>query len=125
MTSDAPAPSRRRDRRRAARVSGPSLTPLPRLTNRFPPLEILSAEQLERILAAAYRVLEEAGLEIRSAAVREVYRRAGALVDEATQMVRLGRDLIEAQLASAPERFVLHARNPARHLQVGDNVVNF
>ena len=88
MTSDTPAPSRRRDRGRAARVSGPSLTPLPRLTNRFPPLEILGAEQLERILEAAYRVLEEAGLEIRSAAVRDVYRRAGALVDEATQLVR-------------------------------------
>jgi len=125
MTSEAPAPSRRRDRGRAPRVSGPSLTPLPRLTNRFPPLEILSAEQLERIIAAAFRVLEEAGLEIRSAAVREVYRRAGAVVDETTQMVRLGRDLIEAQLASVPERFVLHARNPARHLHVGDNVVNF
>jgi trimethylamine---corrinoid protein Co-methyltransferase len=125
MTSDAPAPSRRRDRGRAGRVSGPSLAPLPRLTNRFPPLEILTAEQLERILEAAFRVLEEAGLEIRSAAVRDVYRRAGALVDEATQMVRLGRDLIETQLGSAPERFLLHARNSARHLHVGDNVVNF
>ena len=70
-------------------------------------------------------MLEEAGLEIRSAAAREVYRSAGALVDEATQMVRLGRDLVEAQLAHAPERFVLHARNPARHLHVGGNVVNF
>src|SRR6516164_11169153 len=125
MTSDAPAPSRRRDRGRAPRATGPTLAPLPRLANRFPPLEILSSEQVERILAAAFRVLEEAGLEIRSAAAREVYRRAGALVDEGTQLVRLGRDLIEAQLAHAPERFVLHARNPARHLHVGDNVVNF
>jgi trimethylamine--corrinoid protein Co-methyltransferase len=40
-------------------------------------------------------------------------------------MVRLGRELIEAQLRHAPERFVLHARNPARHLHVGENVVNF
>jgi len=124
MTSDA-APARRRDRARAARAGGPSLAPLPRLANRWAPLEVLSAEQLERILAAAYRVLEEAGLEVRSAAAREAYRRAGALVDEPTQIVRLGRDLIEAQLSHAPERFVLHARNPARHLHVGDNVVNF
>ena len=106
MTSEAPAPSRRRDRGRAARAAGPSLAPLPRLTNRWAPLEVLSAEQLERILDAAYRVLEEAGLEVRSAAAREVYRRAGALVDEPTQLVRLGRDLIEAQLSHAPERFV-------------------
>ena len=39
--------------------------------------------------------------------------------------MRIGRDLVEAQLAQAPERFVLHARNPARHLHVGGNVVNF
>ncbi len=117
--------SRRRDRGRPQRATGPSLAPLPRLANPWPPLEILSAEQVERILLAAFRVLEEAGLEIRSAPAREVYRRAGALVDEASQMVRLGRDIVEAQLPHAPERFVLHARNPTRHLHVGDNVVNF
>jgi len=85
----------------------------------------LTAEQVERILVAAFRILEEAGLEIRSPAAREAYRSAGALVDEETQMVRVGRDIVEAHLAHAPERFVLHARNPGRHLHVGDNVVNF
>jgi trimethylamine--corrinoid protein Co-methyltransferase len=123
--TDIPVRSRRRATGRAPRSTGPSLAPLPRLANHFPPLEILSAEQLERILVAAFRILAEAGLEIRSAAAREVYRRAGALVDDETQMVRLGRDIVEAQLAHAPQRFVLHARNPDRHLHVGDNVVNF
>jgi trimethylamine--corrinoid protein Co-methyltransferase len=104
---------------------GPSLAPIPRLMNPWPPLEILNAEQVERILAAAFRILEEAGLEIRSAAARDVYRRGGAMVDDATQMVRLGRDVVEALLARAPEQFVLHARNPERNLHVGGNVVNF
>jgi len=122
---EASAPPRRRDRSRAPRSTGPSLAPMPRLENRWPPLEVLSAEQVERILLAAFRILEEAGLEIRSAAARAVYRAAGALVDDETQLVRLGRELVTAQLAHAPERFVLHARNPARHLHVGDNVVNF
>jgi trimethylamine---corrinoid protein Co-methyltransferase len=120
------ASSRRRSRgARAPRSTGPSLAPLPRLTNRWAPLEILSAEQLEQILSAAFRVLEEAGLEIRSAAARQVFLRHGGLVDDETQMVRLGRDLVEAHLAHVPERFVLHARNPERHLHVGDHVVNF
>jgi trimethylamine--corrinoid protein Co-methyltransferase len=123
--SDAPAPSRRRERGRASRQTGPSLAPLPRLTNPWAPLELLTAEQVERILLAAFRILEEAGLEIRSVAARELYRRAGALVDESTQMVRLGRDLVEACLRHTPERFVLRARNPERHLHVGDRVVNF
>src|SRR5256884_3248051 len=123
--SEVPATSRRRDRGRAERSPGPSLAPLRRLTNRWAPREILTAEQVERILVAAFQVLEQAGLEIRSPAAREAYRRAGALVDESTQMVRLGRDMVEAHLADAPERFVLHARNPGRHLHVGGNGVNF
>ena len=123
--SEAPPQPRRRERSRAPRSTGPSLAPIARLKNPWPPLEVLTAEQVERILEAAYRVLEEAGLEIRSAAARAVYAQAGALVDESTQMVRLGRELVEAQLKTTPERFVLHARNPERHLQVGDNVVNF
>ena len=123
--TETPAAPRRRERSRAPRSTGPSLAPIPRLTNRWAPLEILTGEQVERILGAAYRVLEEAGLEIRSAAARAVFSKAGALVDESTQMVRLGRELVEAQLKTAPERFVLHARNAERHLQVGGNVVNF
>src|SRR3984885_9762652 len=123
--TEASTPTPRRGRTRPPRSTGPSLAPLPRLANPWPPLEILSSEQVERILVAAFQVLEEAGLEIRSAAAREVYRHAGALVDDATQMVRLGRELIEAQLAHAPARFVLHARNAQRHLHVGDNVVKF
>jgi trimethylamine---corrinoid protein Co-methyltransferase len=121
----APAAPRRRERTRAARSTGPSLAPLPRLVNRAPPLEVLNDEQVERIIAAAFRILEEAGLEIRSAAARALFRTAGALVDEESQMVRLGRDLVTAHLGHAPAQFVLHARNPARHLHVGGNVVNF
>jgi trimethylamine--corrinoid protein Co-methyltransferase len=123
--TETPAPSRRRERTRAPRSTGPSLAPIPRLCSPWAPVEILTAEQVERILLGAFRVLEEAGLEIRSAAARAVYAKAGALVDEPTQMVRLGRELVEAQLATAPEHFVLHARNSDRHLHVGGNVVNF
>ncbi|HEX8755806.1 MAG TPA: trimethylamine methyltransferase family protein, partial [Steroidobacteraceae bacterium] len=107
------------------RSTGPSLAPIPRLANRWPPLEILTGEQVERIVGAAFRVLEEAGLEIRSAAAREIYAKAGALVDEETQLVRLGRDIVGAHLKLAPSTFVLHARNAERHLHVGGDVVNF
>jgi trimethylamine---corrinoid protein Co-methyltransferase len=125
MTEPPATSPRRRERGRGGRSTGPSLAPIPRLENRWPPLEILTSEQVERIVLAAFRVLEEAGLEIRSAAAREVYRRAGALVDEGTQMVRLGRDIVQTHLALAPAGFVLHARNAERHLHVGGDVVNF
>src|SRR5207342_1157934 len=103
---------------------GLSLAPIARLSNPWAPLEILTTEQVERILEGAFRVLEEVGLEIRNAEAREYYRKAGALVDEAEQMVRMGRELVEAQLAHAPEHFVLHSRDPSRHLHGGGNVAN-
>ena len=123
--SEVVPPARRRGTGRSLRATGPVLAPLPRLEVPWSPLEVLSGEQVERILVAAFRVLEEAGLEIRSPAAREIFRKAGALVDDDAQQVRLGRDLVEAQLAHAPETFVLHARNPERHLHVGGRVVNF
>ncbi len=120
--SDTPSPRRRA---RSARIPGPTFAPLPRLANPFPPLEVLDAGQVERILSAAYRVLAESGLEIRSASARAEFRRGGAQVEEDTQTVRLARALVESYLAKAPERFVLHARNPAFNLHVGGNIVNF
>jgi trimethylamine--corrinoid protein Co-methyltransferase len=104
---------------------GPSFAPIARLAVPWAPLEILSAEQVERILTAAYRILEEAGMEIRSAAARAVYLRHGASVEEESQIVRLGRDVVEAHLKHAPEQFVLRARNRQRDLHVGGNIVNF
>ena len=120
-----PKPPRRRERARGARSMGPSLEPLPRLEVPWAPLDVLTGEQVERILSAAFQVLEEAGLEIRSTAARDIFRRAGAAVNDETQLVRLGRDIVEAALGAAPEQFVLHARNPLRHLHVGGNTVNF
>jgi trimethylamine---corrinoid protein Co-methyltransferase len=119
------APTRRRAQQRANRASGPALAPLGRLEVPWSPLEVLTVEQVERIVTAAYRVLEEAGLEIRSDAARGVFRAAGALVDDESQLVRIGRELVEAQLAHAPSNFVLHARNPARDLHVGGRTINF
>jgi trimethylamine--corrinoid protein Co-methyltransferase len=59
-------------KRRAPRNIGPSFAPLPRLTNPWAPLEILDAEQVERILGAAFQILEEADWRCARTAAREV-----------------------------------------------------
>lgn len=120
-------PPRRRERSRGPRSTQFALPErLPaRIGNPFPPVEIFRADDVERIVSAAYIILERAGLQVLSPAARDVYRRHGAEVDEATEMVRLPRALVQAHCARAPETFVLHARNPARDLHVGGNVVNF
>ena len=122
--TDAPPPPRRRERTSRGGTAS-AATALPRLQNPWPPVEIFSTEQVERLVVAAFRILEEMGLEIRSPAARAVFERHGAIVDHETGIVRLGRDIVEAFCSHAPERFVLHARNSARDLHVGGNVVNF
>jgi len=119
------APSGRRRERPARNRAAASTAPLPRLENPWPPVEIFDADAIARILNAAWRILEEGGLEIRSARARDAYRRGGAMVDGETGMVRLDRALLREVCAQAPERFVLHARNADRHLHVGGRVVNF
>ena len=63
---------RRRDRSLAARDTGASFAQLPRLQNRWPPLEIFSAAQVARLIEASFTLLETGGMEIRSALARAV-----------------------------------------------------
>jgi trimethylamine---corrinoid protein Co-methyltransferase len=118
---------RRRERVRAPRSTAFSLPPrVPaRLENPFPPVELYSPADVERIVDAAYTILERGGVEFLNATARAHLRGAGADVNDETGLVRLPRQLVRAACATAPTRFVLHARNPERHLHVGGNVVNF
>jgi trimethylamine---corrinoid protein Co-methyltransferase len=119
------AGARRRTNARGARGTATSHAALGRLTVPWSPIEVLTAEQVERILNVAYRLIAEEGIEIRGSRARDIYRANGATVDDATMMVRMDRATVENFAAKAPEKFVLRARNRARDLHVGGNVVNF
>ena len=99
--------------------------PLPPLVNPLPPLELIGQDQLMRIVDAAYRVLEEAGLEILSDRCLDIYASNGCKVDRETRMVRMDRDTVQHFVALAPEQYDLHARNPQRNTVIGGNTVNF
>ncbi|RWF37044.1 MAG: trimethylamine methyltransferase, partial [Mesorhizobium sp.] len=72
------------------------------LKNPFLPQPIFSDDQVAAIHDTALRVLEELGIKVLLPEARPIYAKAGALVDEDSQMVRIGRDMVEAALASAP-----------------------
>ena len=84
------------------------------LANPFAPQDLLSADAVAAIHATALRVLEDLGMKVLLPEARAIYRRAGALVDEESQMVRIGRDLVTAALASAPGRIRIRAREARR-----------
>ena len=91
----------------------------------YRPLEVLSDEQVERISDAAFRILEEVGLDFLHPEALDILRNAGAEMVPGSQRVRLDRGLVTAALASAPRQFTLHARNPAHDLPVGGRHVTF
>lgn len=93
----------------------------PRL--RYAPTEVVSADELEMIHESSLRVLEELGMDVLNAEARQIFADAGAIIEG--ERVRLGRDAIEAAMATAPSEFTLHATNPAHSLRIGGNWVAY
>ena len=118
---------RRRPGGRARREAGGLVPQLPwsEVQNPYPPLQLLSADQVEAIHLTSLRILEELGMEVMSARALAVLARAGATVDAATRTVRLDRGLVERALQSAPARFTLTPRNAGRRLVMGGDHINF
>lgn len=113
----------RRGRARSAR-SADSIAQLPWRTvkNLHPILPVLDPEGVETIHRASIGVLADLGIEVWSARARQLFADAGAIVEG--EVVRLGADIVEAALASAPGEFTLSSRNPDRALALGgDNLV--
>lgn len=120
-------PHRRRQGGRGRRLGGHQVPQLPpqQVINPYPPMEVLSADQLEAVHATSLRILEELGMEVMSTRALELLRAAGASVDPVTHNVRLDRGLVEAMLCRAPESFVLTPRNEAKRVILGANHINF
>jgi trimethylamine---corrinoid protein Co-methyltransferase len=119
--------NRRRQGGRGRRVDGTRVPQLPwtEVGNPYPPMEVLSADQLEAIHLTSLRILEELGIEVMSSRALGVLEAAGAEVDTAAKTVRLDRGLVEAALKSAPASFVLTPRNAAKRVIMGGNRINF
>ncbi|MEL6548988.1 MAG: trimethylamine methyltransferase family protein [Pseudomonadota bacterium] len=117
MSVDAVGTARRgRGARRAARQTR-DITMLPALKRKLPLTEPLSPEQVERIDAASMDILETVGVQFRDPVALDDWRRAGAKVSG--ERVYLDRGLVRELIATIPERFTIHARNPANALPFG------
>jgi trimethylamine---corrinoid protein Co-methyltransferase len=77
------------------------------LRNPFPPVPVFSEDRVAAIHQTALRVLEELGMKVLLPEARERFRKAGARVDDAAEMVFIGRDIIDAAIASAPRAFTV------------------
>ncbi|KAA3633958.1 MAG: methyltransferase [Proteobacteria bacterium] len=113
---------RHTNRRNASRGGRIPQLPWKQFEYRLPPLENLSADQLNTIHEATLDLLEHTGIEFMGQRARQVFREAGAEVDEGTGNVRLDRGLVTACLDRTPGEFTLTPRNPRRRLHVGGHL---
>ena len=117
--------SRRKSRRGTREPNTIKQLPWQQPRNLFPPLEILSADQVEAIHHASLKILRDMGLEFMSDAALDVLEREGADVNRDTQLVKFDPDLVEEVIAKAPREFEMFSRNRDRNLRFGGNNVIF
>ena len=115
-----------RTERRAARREQRKRSPLDSLPfkvleNPMPPVEMLSAAQIERIHEASMHILEQIGIDFLDDEALDIWEAAGARVDRASQHVWIDRKLLLDAVGKAPAEFTLRARNPAHNVVVGGN----
>jgi trimethylamine--corrinoid protein Co-methyltransferase len=113
------APIRRGGRRgqRATAAEAPARQPnYSQLKNPFPPMRAFSDDHIAAMHEAALNIIETHGIKVLLPQARDLFRKGGARVDDDTEMVFLGRDIVESALGSAPKSILLCAPNPKRDL---------
>jgi trimethylamine--corrinoid protein Co-methyltransferase len=70
------------------------------------------------------RIVEEEGIEVLGDQALDLFRKAGASVDE-DGVVRIDREQLLEIVAQAPESFTLTPRNSEQAIQIGGDVINF
>jgi trimethylamine---corrinoid protein Co-methyltransferase len=113
----------RRGRRERAGAVIPQL-PWERIRNPYPPMEILSPDQMQDLHDTSVRILKDLGVKVMGANVRALFARAGARIDD-DGIVRIDETHVEAALATVPKSFTLTPRNPARQVNLGGDHLVF
>jgi trimethylamine--corrinoid protein Co-methyltransferase len=89
------------------------------LESPFPPIELLSADEVAHLHASALEVLRDQGIRVLLPEARDILGRTGALVDDEALLVRFEPSLVEELVSSAPGTFELVARSPERTVTLG------
>jgi trimethylamine--corrinoid protein Co-methyltransferase len=85
--------------------------------------EVLSQQEIERIHAASIEILADVGIRVDYGKARELFREAGAQVDEEMRVVHIPARLVQEAIDRAPSTFTLYGNDPEFRVEIGgDNV---
>ncbi len=116
--------------RRRNRSQNQNLVPAPgrdyqRLKNTLDLQPAFSQDHIEDIHQTALRVLDELGIRILNREARNLFSKAGAGVNEKTQMVSIPPMLVESSLSSAPNLIDLQGARKEDQVSLGGNNIAF
>ena len=117
----------RKSRRRSSNTVRQKVEQLPRrrVSNRFPPIPVLSDDEIEFIHESSLKVLEQVGVEVMSAQGREFLLNGGATEGKLENQILIDRGLVEECLKTTISNFKIHARNPQNTLEFGTDQICF
>ena len=81
--------------------------------------EVLSQAEVERIHAASMEILAEVGIKVNYRRARELFRDAGAEVDEETLAVKVPEKLVRWAVDQSPKQFSLFGIDAGFRLDIG------
>ncbi len=87
-------------------------------------LNLLSGKRVSQIHEASLRILDEVGVLVADARLRDPLAQVGAHVDGTRGIVRMPPDTAMALVATAPSEFVLAGRDPEHDLRLGNRRVH-
>lgn len=100
-------------------------SPWQTVTNRLPPIKVLSDDQIETIHHKSLDILRQTGIRVESQKALYVLHKAGAEVNFKTKIVRFEPELVTSTLPLCPAEFTVHARDPEKTLTLGGNHIVF
>jgi len=84
-------------------------------------LRVLSEDEKVGVHERTLKILAETGVQVNTEKGRQNLKKAGAYIDENTNIVRFPRNLVEESLHLAPKEFTLGARRPGWDLHMNAN----
>ena len=106
------APRRRGRAAKRADTAPKRITDYRNLQNPFPVMNVFTEDRIEAMHETALDVLERLGIKVLLPEARKLFKAAGARVDDSTEMVHIGREIIVAALKTAPT--AIHCQAGAR-----------
>lgn len=98
---------------------------IPGFTRKYPPLEVLTPEEIESIHRGALYTLEKTGMRVEHERVLNLLEQNGCSVDYDANRVRIPPAVVEECIRKCPSTFMLRARDRDLDLMVGGDTVYF